>query len=365
MKKEEQAYTRISRMLFSIAIILISFSFLSPILFTISFSNWDFTETGQIGDTIGGIMNPFIAIAGVISTFLAFFMQIEANKIQKTQFIKSLNNKFIDDKIDSYYKLLLIKIDIDNTIKDIDNRVQRIDKYIAQIKENPYNFVKLYRSTLKQYDRVASIERLSIYKGFKEFLSTNERWLILFNNLYSILDYIPEAFKEEYRILEYHNDDIFREKNTIKDIAFSLDDICVELINKAILEKKDLLERNIYIKSLYNEYKDIVKENQGETDFLRFKSILDTFYAKAIEYLRRGNLDPDFKKVLEIVINILRVFNSINQKSEQLIPELEQFKNRLSVNDSSIKHTLQEISFAINHAIQQTSIEKIQKEYFY
>ena len=189
MKKEEHACSRISWILFSIAIILILFSFLSPILFTSSFSNWDFTETRQIGDTIGGIMNPFIAIAGIISTFIAFFMQIEANKIQRTQFIKSLNNKFIDDKIDSYYKLSLIKIDIDNTIKDIENRVQRIDEYIAQTKENPYNFVKLCRSTLKQYDRVASIERLSIYKGFKEFLSTNERWLILFNNLYSILDW--------------------------------------------------------------------------------------------------------------------------------------------------------------------------------
>lgn len=31
----------------------------------------DFSETGPIGDTIGGIMNPFIALVGILLTFLA------------------------------------------------------------------------------------------------------------------------------------------------------------------------------------------------------------------------------------------------------------------------------------------------------
>ncbi|EKA87698.1 hypothetical protein [Bacteroides fragilis] len=364
MKKEEQTYIRISQILFLASIILILFSFLSPILFTSSFSNWDFTETGQIGDTIGGIMNPFIAIAGVISTFLAFFMQIEANKIQRTQFIKSLNNKFIDDKIDSYYKLSLIKIDIDNTIKDIDTRVQRIDEYIAQIKENPYNLAKLYRSTLKQYDRVASMERLSIYKGFKEFLRPNENWLVLFNRLYSILDYIPEAFKEEHRIIDNHNKDIFKDKNKIRNIAFSFEKICTRLLNEAKHQKNYSSEKNIHILLLYNKYKEIVNQSHGETDFLRLKEIFDRFNSKAIEYIRKGNEDPYLGKLQNTVAEILVQFNSIDQKSEQLIFELEQFKNGIGMNENSIKYKLQEISSAINDAIQQTTIEKIQKEYF-
>lgn len=364
MKKKEQAYTIMSWMLFSASIILILFSFLSPILFTSSFSNWDFTETGQIGDTIGGIMNPFIAIAGVISTLLAFFMQIEANKIQRTQFIKSLNNKFIDDKIDSYYKLSLIKIDIDNTIKDIDNRVQRIDEYIAQIKENPYNLAKLYRSTLKQYDRVASMERLSIYKGFKEFLRPNENWLVLFNRLYSILDYIPEAFKEEYRIIDNHNKEIFKDKNKIRNIAFSFEKICIRLLKEAKRQKKDSSEKNMDIFFFYNKYKEIVNQSHGETDFLRLKEIFDKFNSMAIEYLKKGDEDPYLEKLQDIVAVILLQFNSIDQGCEQLISELEQYRNRIGVDTNSPKYKLQEISSAINDAIQQTTIDKIQKEYF-
>lgn len=361
MKKEEQTYTRISHMLFIVSIILILFSFSSPILFTSTFSNWDFTETGQIGDTIGGIMNPFIAIAGVISTFLAFFMQIEANKIQRTQFIKSLNNKFRDDKIDSYYKLSLIKIDIDNTIKDIDNRVQRIDEYIARIKENPYNFVKLCRSTLKQYDRVASIERLSIYKGFKEFLIYNEKWLVLFNNLYSTLDYIPEAFKEEYSVIDYHNKDVYNIKNEIKSITPSLEDTCMKLINESICKGNPLKKDNIII--FYTKYKEIINNSHGETNFLKLKKLFDIFNSAA-ESMEKRKHDPDLEKVQKIVAEILRQFNSIDQGCEQLISELEQYRNRIGVDTDSPKYKLQEISSAINDAIQQTNIKKIQKEYF-
>ena len=42
-----------------------------------------FSETGQIGDTIGGIMGPFIAIAAAGLTFIAFWVQYKANIQQR------------------------------------------------------------------------------------------------------------------------------------------------------------------------------------------------------------------------------------------------------------------------------------------
>ena len=43
----------------------------------------DFTSTGEIGDTIGGIMGPFIAIAAAGLTFIAFWVQYKANIQQR------------------------------------------------------------------------------------------------------------------------------------------------------------------------------------------------------------------------------------------------------------------------------------------
>lgn len=48
-----------------------------------SFSLIDFTETGQIGDTLGGIMGPFVAIAAAGLTFIAFWVQYKANIHQR------------------------------------------------------------------------------------------------------------------------------------------------------------------------------------------------------------------------------------------------------------------------------------------
>ena len=43
----------------------------------------DFTGTGQIGDTIGGIIGPFVAIAAAGLTFIAFWVQYKANIQQR------------------------------------------------------------------------------------------------------------------------------------------------------------------------------------------------------------------------------------------------------------------------------------------
>lgn len=43
----------------------------------------DFSDTGEIGDTIGGIMGPFIAIAAAGLTFIAFWVQYKANIQQR------------------------------------------------------------------------------------------------------------------------------------------------------------------------------------------------------------------------------------------------------------------------------------------
>lgn len=63
-------------------IILIGIICCFPAFFTKS-GELDFSNTGEIGDTIGGIMGPFVAIAAAILTFLAFWIQFKANEQQR------------------------------------------------------------------------------------------------------------------------------------------------------------------------------------------------------------------------------------------------------------------------------------------
>ncbi len=82
---------------------------LMPFLFTRR-SWWiSFTETGEIGDTIGGITAPFIGILSSILVYRALKAQIDANKIITAQFkqqkqIANLLQRlaFIREDIDKY-----------------------------------------------------------------------------------------------------------------------------------------------------------------------------------------------------------------------------------------------------------------------
>ncbi len=55
------------------------------------------TNTGQIGDTIGGISNPIIGGISAIATFLAFLMQYLANRVHTRQFSEQATSQEADN----------------------------------------------------------------------------------------------------------------------------------------------------------------------------------------------------------------------------------------------------------------------------
>lgn len=75
-----------------------------PAAFTQLPSIINFTETGQIGDTIGGIMGPFIAVVAALLTFIAFWVQFEANK----ELIQENRRNHFENR---FYKMLDIHLD--------------------------------------------------------------------------------------------------------------------------------------------------------------------------------------------------------------------------------------------------------------
>lgn len=90
-----------------LSLLIIVLSIIAPIIFTqYAFSFANFADTGQIGDSIGGLMNPFIAIAAAILTFLAFYMQYEANKKLKGEIQAREEKDQVDQFERQFYKML-------------------------------------------------------------------------------------------------------------------------------------------------------------------------------------------------------------------------------------------------------------------
>ncbi|WP_293924772.1 putative phage abortive infection protein [Sphingobacterium sp. UBA6320] len=107
-EKNNDDYTaKWTYLFFGIAVLLIVFSIFAPFIFTAGKAIGDFdSNTASTGDTLGGIMGPFIAIAGVIVTGLAFYIQYKANQ-QILDQVKSQDRQYRIDKFESqFYEML-------------------------------------------------------------------------------------------------------------------------------------------------------------------------------------------------------------------------------------------------------------------
>jgi hypothetical protein len=107
--------------------ILLIITSIAPWLFThpAICDRLNFTDTGSIGDTIGGLTSPFVGLIGAILVFISFMQQVKANKSLKesedTKYYFELCKK-IDENLDSVkfnFTIPKKKIDTRNLIKYI------------------------------------------------------------------------------------------------------------------------------------------------------------------------------------------------------------------------------------------------------
>lgn len=242
----------------SIAIILIiAIGFLPYLLTSTSCTIVDFTESGQIGDTIGGIMGPFIAIVASLLTFLAFWVQFKANQQQRFDIaverfesnlfqmlqmqesivsslyytpkdgadrrygdsfhgrnvfyaiyeLKGWNNEWgLRDLIkregyEAYEKDTEIII-LDHYFRHLYRIFRYIDDSKLFTKEEKYNYVSMARSILSPYELVMLFYNCLTTNGRDKFKPLIEKYAILNNLRIDLLGeiYDQELYKKRFQI---------------------------------------------------------------------------------------------------------------------------------------------------------------------
>lgn len=110
--------TNIATLILGIILIFSSlYIFTQPAIF----QGWDFSSTGQIGDTIGGIAGPIINFVGALLVYFSFQTQIRANQIQSDA-LSDEKNRLNADSI--FQKQLSQLNDIKLCLKDLEFIVQ-------------------------------------------------------------------------------------------------------------------------------------------------------------------------------------------------------------------------------------------------
>lgn len=150
-----EAY-KTSQMLLVLAVIIL----VIPVLLNLPAikSFFDFSSSGQIGDTIGGITAPFINGLAAILVFIAFKAQIRANELLKNQ----EESRNILEQIKAIQD---DRLDVDKWILAVKNRVESLTTPADITIMNMLNKIIYFTSEV----RLAN-DLIDEYKGEKNYL---------------------------------------------------------------------------------------------------------------------------------------------------------------------------------------------------
>lgn len=373
-KDDEKMWDRVVSFILFIAAILLIFSLYSPYIFTRITDDVDYQfneHTGVIGDTFG-IMNPFIGLIGILLTFLAFYMQIKANKLQRDQFNLSRNDEkdllFQTHKIEAYDSLDLLSVNIDSLIEDLKLKGERIKEYEISLREEPLNSHLLLHTATKNYVKILDINRGAIYKAYKLFkVSDNKDYV----RLYNILDFLPEFFDDFYPKISSYISDSFNTKMSIRNkIIEFLNQNAEFLIHlKSELGENYLLNENAFAANdaIRINY-EIIKENYdvdgnplSETDWMEIDSkLLKKFIERTSAINNQGNLDNRLLPIITLASDIRKDIKLITQRAKEFSEQITLQYNDLfndEVGELSIETTLFQINKKIKNALATAKIE--------
>ncbi|NRT17169.1 multisubunit Na+/H+ antiporter MnhB subunit [Flavobacterium sp. 28A] len=177
-----------------IIVIILIIVFLVPYLFTLSvFKEYNFSETGQIGDTIGGLTSPFINGIGAILVYIAFKEQKKSNDIL-TEEINNEKRKELEE-LEMLKKVILYDLDI--RIKPSAERiVPEIHKCLEELEDTK---IKYYSNHIDFNDRIFKSNNLSNYlKIFNKDPQDFNLILNIYNRVNFIYNHTPLQISYKY-----------------------------------------------------------------------------------------------------------------------------------------------------------------------
>ena len=249
---------------------------------------FDFSDTGQIGDTMGGIMGPFIAILAVWFTFKAFWVQFEANEAQKDineQQRKDIAKERFENK---FYELIHLHrdnmLELNHNGNEGRSAVASSCYHLVVLYSLIDNlFVKYYQDNeevIKKYSQLAEsvggYQKLFVeitYNLFfygKEYIQTLPKE----ENSYLIYSKVVDMLSTACRDTHFDHNDIIEYPNKLNSEVerYLARDKRFDIHNQEIVIPKELLKGNhasfgIYFRQLYQIVKfvaksDILSENE-------------------------------------------------------------------------------------------------------
>lgn len=336
--------------LFILAVFFILLSFIVPVVLTESNRFYNFFYGDFHNDSVGGLMNPFIAIAGVIATFLAFFMQVRANKIQQEQFRRSLAKPFVEKKLKLYNYLSVIDQDIQFLKKDILQRIEEIDNFFSILDSNPYYNDRVKRTQMTYINKIVDYDRFAIIESFRLFMG--EKYINIYNEYMNVLNFLKPSLVQFYEILDFHVNDVTDNLRIVQELLKKI---------KLFCDTTDDNNLSVYLKSFIKEYDNEVMEsfeNKRRSNFNKIKKEVEKYFL-FLQTIKTTNRDE--VRLFSLISDIIFSLTEIERGVLQIKNQKEEFINQHKSNVNKFQKIQDEIQKAISHKSEEGIIQNFMK----
>ncbi len=191
--------------------------FVSVYLFTkpATSAAWDFSTTGQIGDTIGGITAPIINIIGAFLVFVSFREQVRANRLQslalneekeRNENVRSFEHyQAVYDKLIQSFKDLEFMVILTQSVSSNPPAYQTV-----QVNYRGFNAISEFifrledqKADTRKYYNETSDNRYGLFLEFRFLLANILEFVERIenaNNIYLDKEYFNDNIKSFYKI---------------------------------------------------------------------------------------------------------------------------------------------------------------------
>lgn len=249
------------------------------------------------------LLSVLFGLLGVILLVETLWMQF--NEIENVK-----KDKERQEKIEVFNKMKLLFVDLEALDKDIEHRAEKIKEYIDIEKGYPFGKTMIKRTSLNRFNRFSVVDRISIFKGFNFFLNHRSDWLKEFNELYNLIEFIPDFFHDLYKRADEHTKDQYQKRLVVVKEMDSFMEFTVQLLLhfKGIASNESVEISKQALNKFYNKYNEMIGLNeqelvqeeeevsslQKETNFIELNRVLKTLIQELLA-LKSG--DFEFFKV--------------------------------------------------------------------
>ena len=294
----------------------------------------------EIGDSIGGILNPIIGFTAAILTFLAFYIQFKANQDQRYIYYENLEKEKKTKENEHKVNLRIFKNLVNSMIVHYKSFGDKLPEFIESEKMNPLSSNLLKIPTDNSYEIFKNLDFKEIYSSIIfNFKNEKSNWEDDLADLLRTIDFYDKLLAEITKIYKEHTNKKFHQLDEIGELV---NQYMNDIFSDADLKDNDALDD--YIRIIYNKNPDN-SDHIPESEFnfpnindlhsIFFPRFLSNLYDKFL--LKDANQDK-YKRNLDLFSHQNKKLGNVKIQAINYATELEiNYKNYFESNDNFVK----------------------------